>query len=101
MAKNTIHVNDLGACEVCNNCIERNYPWYYCACDNDDFGDISSPDDCDEFVYKEDDCFDDDDDDDTDDTDEIECPRCGDDAQWNGSEYECDNCGWCGENDND
>lgn len=96
-----IHVNDLNACGVCNNCIERNFPWYICACGNDNFGDISFPDDCDEFEYKDDDYFDDDDDDDDDVADEIECPRCGDDAHWNGSEYECDNCGWCGEYDND
>ncbi len=27
----------------------------------------------------------------------IDCPQCGGDAYWNGSEYECDDCGWAGQ----
>lgn len=38
----------------------------------------------------------DDDDDDFDVTEEKTCPECGADAYWTGSNYECDECGWCG-----
>ena len=26
----------------------------------------------------------------------IDCPQCGGNAYWNGMEFECDDCGWCG-----
>ena len=26
----------------------------------------------------------------------IDCPQCGGDAYWNGMEFVCDECGWCG-----
>ena len=35
---NTIHCENLGACEICGNCLEERHPWYYCANENDCFG---------------------------------------------------------------
>lgn len=79
-------------CDICGN----NRDDKYCIARNSNFMDssMSSKDDCDDFEFMDDD--DDDDDDDTDYTDPIECPNCHGDAYWNGSEYECDDCGWCG-----
>lgn len=34
--------------------------------------------------------------DDFDVTEPITCPNCDSDAYWNGYNYECENCGWCG-----
>ena len=31
----------------------------------------------------------------------IECPVCGNDAFWEGINYECEQCGWCGLPDDD
>lgn len=100
MAKRTIHCEELGACEICANCVEQRHPWYYCGCGNEDFGDIDYPNECDDFEHLDDD-EDEDEYDDFDPNEPIECPRCGDDAYWNGSNYECDNCGWCGFPDED
>lgn len=78
---------------LCNYC-DHNLNWHRCGCDNEDFlsNDLTDPDDCEDFDPGDDD--DDDDDDNGDDV--IECPNCRGDAYWNGSEYECDDCGWCG-----
>lgn len=87
-----------GACDCCIHARENRNGDFYCTCHQDDYFPAAAWDDDDSECpsYKPDpDCFDNDDDDD----DCIECPNCGDDAYWNGSEYECDNCGWCGEND--
>ena len=94
---NTLHCENLGACEICGNCLEKNHPWYFCANDNDNFGNISYPKDCEDFIELDDD-EDNDENDDFDPTEVIECPDCDSDAYWNGSEYECsnDSCGWCG-----
>lgn len=51
MARNTLHCNELGACEICANCEEKRHPWYYCYCNNDNFGEISYPNECEEFEY--------------------------------------------------
>ena len=92
---NKIHCKNLGACEICDHCFEQRHPWYYCSINNDNFGNISYPNECDEFVEL---CDDDDDDEDFNPTEVIVCPCCDSDAYWNGSEYECSNdrCGWCG-----
>lgn len=97
MGNNTLHFKDLGVCEICGNCIEKRHPWYYCENDNDNFGDIRYPKECDD--YEEcDDYIEDDDDDDVnfDHTNSIDCPVCGMDADWAGGNYECEQCGWCG-----
>lgn len=78
MARNTVHCNDLDACEICNNCLEKNHPWYFCSCDNDNFGSICYPENCDEFISIEE--GEDNEDDDFDLNESIECPRCGNDA---------------------
>jgi hypothetical protein len=97
---NTIHCNNLGACEICGNCLEKKHPWYFCANDNDNFGEISYPEDCDDYVELDDE-DEIDDDDDFDPNESIECPVWGSDAYWEGSCYECDQCGWCGTPDDD
>ena len=97
---NTIHCNNLGACEICGNCLEKKHPWYFCANGNDNFGEISYPEDCDDYVELDDE-DEIDDDDDFDPNEPIECPVCGSDAYWEGSCYECDQCGWCGTLDDD
>ena len=96
MARNTIHCDNLGACEICDNCLEEKHPWYYCACGNDNFGDISYPEDCEEYEELDEEEYDDDDDDDFDPNEPVVCPRCGNDAYWEGGEYSCNQCGWCG-----
>ena len=73
---NTIHCNNLGACEICGNCLEKKHPWYFCANDNDNFGEISYPEDCDDYVELDDE-DEIDDDDDFDPNEPIECPVCG------------------------
>ena len=55
MAKRTIHCEELGACEICANCVEQRHPWYYCGCGNEDFGDIDYPNECDDFEHLDDD----------------------------------------------
>ena len=91
----TLHCNDLGACELCDHCFEKKHPWYYCRLYKDEFGEISDPNDCEDFeeLYYEDE---DDNDNDIDPNVPVECPRCGNDAYWGGSNYECGQCGWCG-----
>ena len=98
MHMNTLHCHDLNCCSLCDHCFEDRHPWYYCSLGNGCFGDIYSPDDCDDFEYVEDEDDDDEDDDDIDPTEIKICPVSGDDAVWNGSEWECvnPNCGWCG-----
>lgn len=83
-------------CDICGkNCNDR-----YCSVDNSNFMDssMSSTNDCDDFEfmddYEDDDDCEDDDDDDC--TQPIDCPNCHNDAYWNGSEYECGECGWVG-----
>ena len=76
-------------CEICDhNMFGR------CAFHCDCFYKIRSTEECDQF-----DVIPDDDDDEDDDDEEIEgvidCPRCGGNAYWVGSGYECDDCGWC------
>lgn len=85
---------DLGACSICGNCIETKHPWYVCDADNESFGEIEYPEDCDDFIEPDDD--DSLDDDDFNPNEPIECPVCGNDAYWEGSNYECEQCGWCG-----
>lgn len=95
MARNSIHCENLGACETCNHCLERSHPWYYCAYGNDNFGNISNPKDCEEHEYLEDeDC--DYVEDNFDPNKPIECPICGNNAYWEGSCYECEQCDWWG-----
>lgn len=98
---NTIHCENLGACEICGNCLEEIHPWYYCANENDCFGDIQYPEDCDDYVELDDDEDEYEDDDDFDPNEPVECPVCGNDAFWEGSNYECEQCGWCGLLDDD
>ena len=98
---NTIHSENLGACEICGNCLEKRHPWYYCANENDCFGDIQYPEDCDDYVELDDDEDEYEDDDDFDPNEPVECPVCGNDAFWEGSNYECEQCGWCGLLDDD
>lgn len=98
---NTIHCENLGACEICGNCLEERHPWYYCANKNDCFGDIQYPEDCDDYVELDDDEDEYEDDDDFDPNEPVECPVCGNDAFWEGSNYECEQCGWCGLLDDD
>ena len=98
---NTIHSENLGACEICGNCLEERHPWYYCANENDSFGDIQYPEDCDDYVELDDDEDEYEDDDDFDPNEPVECPVCGNDAFWEGSNYECEQCGWCGLLDDD
>lgn len=98
---NTIHCENLGACEICGNCLEKRHPWYYCANDNDCFGDIQYPEDCDDYVELDDEEDGYDDDDDFDPNEPVECHECGNDAFWGGSIYECEQCGWCGLPDDD
>lgn len=80
---------------VCNIC-DHNIGDSRCGCDNSNWCQVQYPDDCDDFEYMDEDDDDDDDDDDGDD-ESIECPQCGSDAYWNGSNYECEDCGWCGQ----
>ena len=101
MSKRTLHINDIDACEYCDHCFEKRHPWYYCSLGNDNFGDISDLDECDESVPSDDDDDDFGDDDDFDPTEPISCEKCGADAFWNGSCYQCDECGWCGIPDDD
>lgn len=91
------HLDEGCVCEICDHYMESGNRCY-CMVDNDNFGDASYPEDCDDFDYCDDEDDDDEEDDDFDPTDVIECPCCGADAYWNGSEYECseDDCGWCG-----
>lgn len=98
---NTIHCENLGACEICGNCLEERHAWYYCANENDCFGDIQYPEDCDDYVELDDDEDEYEDDDDFDPNEPVECPVCGNDAFWEGSNYECEQCGWCGLLDDD
>ena len=98
---NTIHCENLGACEICGNCLEERHPWYYCANENDCFGDIQYPEDCDDYVELDDDEDEYEDNDDFDPNEPVECPVCGNDAFWEGSNYECEQCGWCGLLDDD
>lgn len=91
----TIHCDHLKACGICANCMEKKHPWYHCYTGNENFGEISSPNDCEDFIYPEDENSDDDEYD-FNPNETIECRRCGSDAYWEGSCYECDNCGWCG-----
>ncbi len=77
------------ACDICN----YNLDWR-CGLNHSDFKEIETPDDCDDFELMED--YDDDDEDDEEDFPEVvDCPNCDSDAYWNGSEYECENCGYC------
>ena len=98
---NTIHSESVGACEICGNCLEERHPGYYCANENDCFGDIQYPEDCDDYVELDDDEDEYEDDDDFDPNEPVECPVCGNDAFWEGSNYECEQCGWCGLLDDD
>ena len=93
--RRTIHCDHLKACEICANCMEKKHPWYYCFTGNNNFGNICMPKDCEGFMHLD---LEDDSDDDyvLNPNETIECPRCGNDAYWEGSCYECDNCGWCG-----
>lgn len=49
-----IHYNELGACWVCDHCIEIRHPWYRCLCNNDNFGDVEDTEDCDEYEESDD-----------------------------------------------
>lgn len=99
MGKYIVHCNNLGACEICGNCMEKNHPWYYCYTGNNNFGNISNTNDCEDFIYLEDEDIDDNEDD-FNPNDPIECRECGEDAYWEGTNYVCDNCGWCGISNN-
>ncbi|WP_368336406.1 hypothetical protein [Parabacteroides merdae] len=95
MARKTLHYNKLGACEICGNCVEHHHPYYFCGCENGNFGDVNFPNQCEDYA----DVNDEDNDEEMDDFNpnkSVECPECGSDAYWNGTNYECDNCGWCG-----
>ncbi len=96
------HSDDVyGACDCCLHARQTRNGYWYCTCHEDDyFPDADWEDEgsvCPSYD-PDPDCFDDDDDDDFDPNESVECPMCGDDANWNGSEYECtnDDCGWCG-----
>lgn len=80
-------------CDVCGNNVNDRF----CSANNSNFMDssMSSTDDCDDYEFLDDD-GEDDNGDNTDYTEPIDCPGCGGDAYWNGSEYECDECGWTG-----
>lgn len=102
MAKTTIHYDELGACEICGNCCEKKHPWYYCANNNENFGNISNPEGCEDFIIAE--LDEDDEDDDNGDfnpNEPIDCPNCGNDAYWEGGYYECEQCGWCSSSDDE
>ena len=88
------HVHEGCVCEICDHYME-NSTRCYCLVENDNFGEASYPEECDDFEYGdyEDDA---DEDEEFDHTDVEECPQCGNDAYWDGSEYECPQCGWCG-----
>ena len=77
------------ACEICDHCIAM-----YCALYNDNFGKISSPEECEEFELPDEDIEEDDEYSDFDPTEAIECKQCGGDAYWEGDHYACQ-CGWC------
>lgn len=52
------------------------------------------PDDCSDFELVEE--YDDiDDEEDEEFSQTADCPECDGTAYWNGSEYECENCGCC------
>lgn len=95
MSRKILHCDNIGACQICGNSIEKQHPWYYCSENNDNFGNINYPKECDDYIELEEDeleeynnFFDP--------TKSVECPYCGSDAYWGGSNYECDQCGWCG-----
>ena len=92
----TIHCDNLRACEICGNCIEKKHPWYYCFINSDNFGNIGMPNDCEGFRHLDLEDNSDDDEYDFNPNETVECPRCGNYAYWEGSCYECDNCGWSG-----
>ena len=96
MEKKSILNNNLGACEICKHCVVYHHPWYYCENDNMNFGNIIFPKECKEFESVDVDDKENNNDDVFDATKPKECPNCGSDAYWNGSEYECENCDWCG-----
>lgn len=97
MSKLYVRYDDLGVCEICDHCFHVKNDKFMCALHDDNFGEISSQDECDNFDYiPYDDDDDDDDDDDFDPNEPVECPCCGSDAYRGGSNYECDDCGWCG-----
>ncbi|UKI46610.1 MAG: hypothetical protein L6V92_03085 [Phocaeicola vulgatus] len=92
-----LHVVKLepSACFICGNCIGRNHPWYYCAIGSGNFGKIKRTDECEDYADLEEE-EDDDDGGEFDPNETVECPICYGDAYWEGTCYECDNCGWCG-----
>ena len=49
MARYNLNCENLGACEICANCIETQHPLYYCGYSNDHFGKIAMPDECEDF----------------------------------------------------
>lgn len=79
------------ACEICDHDLG-----FRCGMQNANYGRVNDPNECDDF----------DDADDTDDLDDgeepidvtqpIECPIDGGNAYWNGHNYECESCDWCG-----
>lgn len=99
MARKYLDIDDVenSVCFYCDHCIGYIHG-YYCGCGNDDFGDIENTDECDDFEQTDNE-EEDDDNDDFDPTEPIECPRCGNDAYWEGSCYKCEQCGWCGKPD--
>lgn len=95
MATRTLHCNKLGACEICGNCMEHHHPFYFCGCGNSNFGDVDYPNQCEDYEEVND-ADDDEEMDDFNPNEPVECPECGSDAYWNGTNHECDSCGWCG-----
>lgn len=84
-----------GACNCCIHVGDNDKGDYYCTCHEDNYFPTAAWDDDDSECpsYKPNpDCFDNE----VDDDDTIECPVCGSDAEWDGSEYVCEDCGWCG-----
>lgn len=54
MGRYKLHYDELGACEICDHCIEANHPLYFCGCGNSLFGQIDYPEECDDFEYCDD-----------------------------------------------
>lgn len=85
-------INENSVCMICDHNLynKRCGLMYY-----DLFMKALRMSECDGYEASDDD-EDEDDWDDNENDDVIDCPNCGDNAYWNGSEYVCDDCGWCG-----
>ena len=88
---------ERSVCLICANCIEIRSR-FCCYCRNENFGNIHSNENCKDFQ-----CEIDEEDDDNDDGSgnfdpkkSIECPQCRSNAYWEGSNYVCEQCSWCG-----